>query len=174
MRYEYIDTRADGQYYTYLTNIVGDTLESNLTQETRNRNRGIWLFGLGLSKKVGDGIEIYGNISQNYRAINFSDMRIDNPSLRIDPNIQDESGFNADLGVRSSGKKYRYDISVYYLGYQDRIGSLLLRDAQSFQQYRFRTNVADSRAYGLEAYGEWVPVQSDNEKNIELSIFANI
>ncbi len=44
--------------------------------------------------------ELYGNISQNYRSITFSDMRIANPSAIIDPNLRDERGYSADLGLR--------------------------------------------------------------------------
>src|SRR5690554_3405798 len=121
IRYEYIDTKADGNYFTYLQNTVGDTLEVNEYTETRKRDRGIVIGGVGLSYKRTDNLEYYGNISQNYRAINFSDIQIQNPSLRIDPNIQDERGFNADLGVRGGNERFRYDVSVYYLAYKNRI-----------------------------------------------------
>jgi len=174
VRYEYIDTRAQGNYFTYLTNLVGDTLESQVFYEKRMRNRGVWLFGLGVSKKMSNGLEIYANLSKNYRAINFSDMRIDNPSLRIDPNIADESGYNADLGIRSSGERFRYDLSFFYLGYNNRIGAILMRDPVSFQQYRYRTNIASSSSYGLEAYGEWIAFQKSEESNFETSVFCNL
>lgn len=174
IRYEYIDTKADGNYYTYLQNTVGDTLEVNEYAETRKRDRGIVIGGVGLSYKHSDNLEYYGNISQNYRAINYSDIQIVNPSLRIDPDIQDERGFNADMGVRGGNHKFRYDVSVYYLAYKNRIGSIQMRDPQTFQFYRYRTNIANSRSVGLESYGEWSAIKQTNEQSFGLSIFANL
>lgn len=101
-------------------------------------------------------------------------MRIDNPSLRIDPDIQDERGFNADIGVRGGNRKFRYDVSVYYLAYKNRIGSIQMRDSQTFQFYRYRTNIANSRSVGLESYGEWSAIKQTNDQNFGLSIFGNL
>lgn len=174
IRYEYIDTKADGNYYTYLQNTVGDTLEVSEYAETRKRDRGIVIGGVGVSYKRSDNLEYYGNISQNYRAINYSDIQIVNPSLRIDPDIQDERGFNADLGVRGGNHRFRYDVSVYYLAYKNRIGSIQMRDLQTFQFYRYRTNIANSRSVGLESYGEWSAIKPTNDQSFGLSIFGNL
>lgn len=174
VRYEYIDTRADGKYFSYLTNSVNDTLEINQFEENRKRNRGILLGGVGISYKQSDKLEVYGNISQNYRAINYSDIRIDNPSLRIDPNIEDERGYNVDIGLRGGNDRIRYDVSVYYLAYKNRIGSLQMRDDQTFQFYRFRTNISDSRAIGIESYAEWTAIQSSEKQSWGLAIFGNV
>jgi Fe(3+) dicitrate transport protein len=45
------------------------------------------LFGIGISYKAHHLAEIYANISQNYRGINYTDLRITNPNVRVDPNI---------------------------------------------------------------------------------------
>ncbi len=173
LRYEYIETGAKGDYFTYTTNIVGDTLEVNQFDENRLRSRNVVLAGFGLSYKPNDLVEFYGNASQNYRAINYSDIRIDNPSLRIDPNIQDERGFNFDFGARGGSEKFRYDVGVFYLGYYDRIGVIQLRDPQTFQFYRYRSNIADSDAYGTEVYLEWSPFLASDSATWGLSFFGN-
>lgn len=173
VRYEYIDTRADGYYMNYTVNQVGDTLETTRNDEDRARSRNILLGGIGMSYKTQKGIEVYGNISQNYRAINYGDIRIDNPSLRIDPNIQDERGYNADLGVRGGNKMFRFDMSVYYMVYKDRIGSIQMRDPDTFQFYRYRTNIANSTAIGTELYADWSPIRQKENKPWGLSIFGN-
>lgn len=172
-RYEYIDTRADGYYMNYVINQVGDTLETTRNDEDRARSRNILLGGIGLSFKTPKGIEVYGNISQNYRAINYGDIRIDNPALRINPNIQDERGYNIDLGLRGGNKKLRYDASVYYMVYKDRIGSIQMRDPNTFQFYRYRTNIAHSAAIGSEIYIDWSPIQQSESKPWGLSVFVN-
>ena len=72
------------------TDAAGNVIlnESNLTSEKRRRN--FALFGLGIGFKPSKKIEFYGNISQNYRSVTFSDISIINPAYRINPNITDD------------------------------------------------------------------------------------
>ncbi len=84
------------------------------------------MVGIGASYKPVKGIEIFGNFSQNYRSVTFSDIRVVNPSYQIDPNISDESGFTADLGMRGIFRDIlNYDVGVYGLWYADRLGEVL-------------------------------------------------
>lgn len=116
--------------------------------------RSFVLLGIGTAWKQDNGTEWYANISQNYRSINFNDLRVLNVNARVDPNLTDETGFNADLGFRGRYKGWLYtDISVFYLKYNNRIGSIFTRDT-NFMTYRLRTNVADSRNIGLETLVE--------------------
>ena len=39
------------------------------------------LLGLGVNYKFSDKIELYGNISQNYRSVTFADISIINPAI---------------------------------------------------------------------------------------------
>jgi Fe(3+) dicitrate transport protein len=93
--------------------------------------------------------------------------------LRINPNIQDERGYNIDLGLRGGNKKLRYDASVYYMVYKDRIGSIQMRDPNTFQFYRYRTNIAQSAAIGTEIYVDWSPIQQSESQPWGLSVFVN-
>ena len=52
----------------------------------------------------------------------FNDLRIVNPNFRIDPNLEDEKGYNMDLGIRGSYQGIRFDMTAYYLRYANRIG----------------------------------------------------
>ncbi|HKL02294.1 MAG TPA: TonB-dependent receptor, partial [Cryomorphaceae bacterium] len=173
LRMEFIDTRADGYYTTTVTDQVGNVIERTETPEQRARARNFALAGIGWSFKMTETVEVYANVSQNYRAINFSDIRIQNPSLRIDPNIRDERGFNTDLGFRGGTKRIHYDVSGYYLSYRDRIGAIQRRDPETFQFYRLRTNIADSYAIGAEGYLEGVIYSSKEQGKCNISAFAN-
>ena len=160
-RYEYISTKANGYYTDQVTNAPGEILQDNLTNEVRRDDRNILLIGLGISYKKSELMEIYSNISQNYRGINFTDIRIDNPSLQVDPNISDESGYNFDLGMRGSHKWISsFDVSLFHLAYKDRIGnSLITIPDPNFggiidRTITYRTNIGDSRIIGLESYVE--------------------
>jgi len=153
VRFEYINTNSEGYYKQIVRDFAGNIIVDNRLDEQRDRVRSLWLFGLGFSYKPADNIEFYSNFSQNYRAITFSDLRVSNPNFVVDPEIQDESGFNADLGFRGSlGNVLHWDITAFYMAYEDRIGLLLRADQPPlFLDYRFRTNIADSRTIGLES-----------------------
>lgn len=122
--------------------------------------------GVGTSFRPNKNLEIYGNISQNYRSVTFSDIRINNPNLKIDPNISDEKGFTSDFGVRGDIEKIlNFDASIFYLAYKNRIGEILESgDAPLFVPYLYRTNIADSRTIGLELFGEinWISLLHKN------------
>jgi len=145
VRFEHINTKADGYYYKL--NIF---IPSEKIAEYRSNPRSFTLLGLGTAWKFDNGTELYANVSENYRSINFNDLRVVNANAKVDPELHDETGFNADAGFRGNYKGWLYlDASVFYLRYNDRIGSIFTRDT-SFMTYRLRTNVADSRNYGLE------------------------
>lgn len=154
LRYEYIHTRADGYYQTVQYDLAGNVINALRTDEKRADDRGFLLGGLGLSYKPGKQTELYGNMSQNYRSITFSDMRISNPSQVIDPDLQDERGFSFDLGLRSNGTRlYTYDISAFVLNYSNRIGEVQSYDASN-RVLRLRTNIGQAVMSGLETYAE--------------------
>ena len=177
VRFEYIDTRANGYYSNVVRDLNGNIIELTEFQEDRARQRSILLAGLGMSYKPNAQTEVYGNLSQNYRAINFSDMRINNPSFRIDPNLSDERGYNADIGIRGRiGQVLNYDLSAYMLMYSNRIGSVQRRDLQTYRVYRLRTNVADSRSTGVEVFGEFSPMRlfrSIEARDFQVTVFSS-
>lgn len=145
IRWEHINTKANGYYYKQNIFIPNEKIE-----EERSNPRSFVLLGIGTSWKFANGTELYGNISQNYRSINFNDIRVENANARVDPALKDETGYNIDLGFRGTYEGWLYaDVSVFYLKYNDRIGSIFTRDSD-FMTYRLRTNVSDSRNLGLE------------------------
>ncbi len=156
IRYEHITTQAAGYYRQTVRNFAGQIVADTAINESKERPRNLILLGIGASWRPTNALETYLNISQNYRAINFTDLRISNPSAAVDPNIQDESGFTADLGVRGNWRnRLNYDVSAFYIGYKNRIGQVLKADrAPLFQDYRYRTNVGNAFYTGIEAYVE--------------------
>ncbi|MEX2593733.1 MAG: TonB-dependent receptor [Anditalea sp.] len=179
-RFEYIQTAGKGYYNR--TTLVPDPETGFATDSTyqvwedRERSRSFAFFGLGLSYKLNDSPELYANYSQNYRSINFNDIRVNNPNLVVDENIQDESGYNFDLGIRGSKSvAFNYDISLFYLRYADRIGAILRTDPENYRIYRYRTNIADAYSMGVEAFGEMdlIELLDQNEK-YKVNLFTNL
>ena len=154
IRYENIRTSSSGYYGTLYKDLAGNIIGRTTTEESRNNGRQFLLGGLGISYKPTPFIDIYSNLSQNYRSITFSDMRIANPSSVIDPDLEDEKGYSLDLGVRSDQTTLiNYDVSVFYLNYNNRIGEVQFYDEQD-RVLRKRSNIGQAIIQGLEAYGE--------------------
>ena len=186
VRLEYIETIANGYYQDLLvipTSTGTDTLRNEAIPEYRERGRFVFLGGIGLSYKFKPNLELYGNISQNYRAINFNDMRIANPNQAVDENLQDEYGFNADIGVKGSYKGlFNYKATLFYLGYNQRIGNIQGErpNAQNpliIEPYTLRTNVGNARVLGIESYLEadvWKLVTQNEKSPFSAMLFANI
>lgn len=153
LRAEYIRTRASGYYRQRVLDFAGNVVVDNRIDEATDRSRTFILGALGSSYQVGAQGEWYANVAQNYRAINFSDLRVVNPNFRVDPNLQDERGYTADIGYRGKPLKWlRVDGSAFLLYYQNKIGQVLRADQPPlFLDYRLRTNVAAARSLGLEA-----------------------
>lgn len=176
LRYEYINTRADGYYNTIQFDLAGNIINSTRTDESRNNTRKFLIGGIGISYKKKRRLELYGNISQNYRSITYSDMRVTNPSQVIDPDLSDESGYSFDLGIRSHNTRfYAFDLTGFLLNYNNRIGEVQIYDANN-RVMRLRTNIGRAVMTGLEAYGESDILQLFVPKQRELStiLFLNL
>ncbi len=182
IRYEYIKTESDG-YFTFQTeDLAGNILTDERIEEQKSNQRQFLLFGIGSSFKPNDQVEVYGNFSQNFRAINFNDIRVNVGSLVVDPDLEDEKGFTVDLGARGNIKGFlSYDFTLFYLAYKDRIGNILRTEPNpNFNGLvdriiRFRTNAADADIYGLEAFAEIDLIELSRVKNPDtrLSIYGN-
>ena len=174
-RFEYIKTESEGTYKKVNFDNAGNPILNETIPDNRTFDRSFVLLGIGLSYKPSKSIEVYGNVSQNYRSVTFSDIRITNPSLTVDPFIVDEDGYTADLGLRGRYKKYlSYDVSVFYLAYNDRLG-VVLREVSDIEQERFRGNIGDAITYGIESFIDWnIWSTFSSEENIKLNLFSNL
>lgn len=153
VRFEHINTIADGYYDEIQTDLAGNIIFRERHPEKRKNDRNFVIAGLGIGYKPKPFVELYTNLSQNYRSITFNDMRIINNSAEVDQGLQDEKGFSLDFGVRSEQTLlFNYDVSYFYLNYDNRIGEASLREGS--RPYRFRTNIGQAIIQGIEAYGE--------------------
>ena len=176
-RYDHIITESKGYFHA----VVNDSLQ--YSNNGRALKRGIFLAGLGASYQCFVGGELYANFAQNYRAINFNDMQVINSNIVVDPELEDEKGFNVDLGLR--GKVWdavEYDVSLFYLDYSNRIGYLLKYYNEenaptpnlAWTSYRLSTNIGDSKTFGFESYIGWDVLNSFSEnENQKLNLFLN-
>ena len=151
LRLEYIDTNADGSYERILQDAALNVIQHDTIYESKKNERLFLLGGVGVSYEIASEIDLYSNFSQNYRSVTFADISTVNPAYAIDPNIQDESGYTLDFGVRGNIKNIlSYDLSTFFLSYDNRIGFIQkLFDDGNIKAYR--TNTGDAEIYGLES-----------------------
>jgi Fe(3+) dicitrate transport protein len=171
-RLEHISSSSDGFYKRYSIHpINNDTLQTTTVRDENEVVRTVPLFGFGSSYKVDKNSTAYVNVTQNYRAINFTDIRVNNPNVQVDTNIRDEYGFTAEMGVRGLVKDFMiYDVSAFYIFYGDKIGLAPVPNSIRKQ----RTNIGDAQNYGLESFVEidWIKAFSD-KSTWEIKTFLN-
>ncbi|ANW96005.1 TonB-dependent receptor [Wenyingzhuangia fucanilytica] len=172
-RFEHINTKSRGSYYVYNNN---NPQFSEHKDDNNSFVRNFVLLGLGISYKPSQLFELYTNFSQNYRSVTFSDIRTVSPTFVIDPNITDETGFTADLGVRGKVKKaFSYDASIFTLVYGNRIGQIF-SNTPPYRGQWVRKNIGTAFIYGVESLLQWNIKETyfKNNKNVILDVFTNL
>ncbi|WP_417236756.1 TonB-dependent receptor domain-containing protein [Bizionia paragorgiae] len=150
-RFEYIRTQSDGFYKNINFDGAGNVIFEETLSDNQDFERSFVLFGIGGSYKPNSALEVYGNLSQNYRSVTFSDINIVNPTFRINENITDEEGYTADVGVRGAiNSMVSYDVGVFGLFYNGRIGVLTKKESTN-RTINERGNIGDARMYGIES-----------------------
>ncbi|MDB5287058.1 MAG: TonB-dependent receptor [Mucilaginibacter sp.] len=144
LRYEFVRSTING----YVDD-GADELRSNFS-----KNRHFLLAGTGAQFLTGALTNFYANISQAYRPVTYEQLSPFGSSAKVDPNLKDSKGYNADLGWRGAVKNYlNFDISGFYLRYNNRIGIIQQTDAEG-KEFLLRTNIANSIHKGIESYVE--------------------
>jgi len=159
-RLEHIITQSEG-YYTEQNRhpITGELLSQNSFDASTNRERNILLMGIGFVWRCRTSVEVYANASQNYRAMNFSDIYVNNPNIIIAPGMQDEKGFTIDFGAKGKLLKevVSFDASVFMMQYRNRIGETLttIENQEGISRIvNYRDNIADALFVGVELVEE--------------------
>ncbi len=171
-RFEYIKTETEGIYNNVVFDNAGNPINNTTETDDETLERSFVLLGIGSSYKISPEIEAYANVSQNYRSVTFSDIRIVNPTFSIRPDIGDEEGFTADIGIRGKiNDDLTYDASLFGLWYDDRIGEVFNDRAQ-----RVRGNIGEALIYGIESYTNWNIGNTffANNTNYVLNTFVNL
>ncbi len=162
-RFEYLKSTAKGK-----KEVDGDILISN-----ESRTRTFALFGIGTEWKPNRNTSIYANFSQAFRPIDYSQLEPFGIVSKIDKNLKDSKGFNADLGFRGTIRNFlNFDIGGFYMAYNQRIGVTLEVDPITGDYISVRKNIANSVHKGIESYVEFNLLKYLNHQSTYgLSIF---
>jgi Fe(3+) dicitrate transport protein len=162
VRFETLEGEASGR------NGFSSNGDAILLQQIKRKRKFI-LAGIGMEYQFLKGTVFYTNFSQAYRPIQFANLQAPPTTDVIDPNLTDSKGYNFDLGYRGKIKDFlQFDISVYRLKYNNRIGTIIPSGAN----YRLVTNVGNSNSKGIESFFEFNPIKAFKvNTHFDLSIF---
>ncbi len=171
-RLESISSASEGFYKSYAIHPVnGDTLGVYRIDSENQVDRLVPLFGAGASFQTKKMNSLYINFTQNYRAINFTDIRVNNPNIVVDTAMRDEYGHTGEFGFRGKVKKYWiFDLALFHVFYGDKIGLA----PKPGTTYKERTNIGDAVNTGIEIFTEFdlLNAMKENAKQ-QLSVFVN-
>jgi len=172
-RFENIKTQSNGFYRKINLDAAGNTIFNEKYEENDTKKRSFLLLGIGLNYKLQNNLEVYGNISQNYRSVTFADISIVNPAYAINPEIDDEKGFTTDIGFRGNLKnKISFDTSIFALKYEDRIG--FIQKVFNGNVKSERGNVGNAIIYGLETLIDFnLKKLFIDRQSLDLNFFIN-
>ena len=171
IRIEHINTEAMGEYNQINFDNAGNPISNVMLSENRDLSRRFALFGLGLNYKKSDQVQFIFNISQNYRSVTFSDIRVVSPTFIVDPAISDEKGYTLDMGINGRVDKFlSYEFTLYSLIYDDRIGIILDERAN-----RVRKNIGKAIIAGTESLINFNIARfiTPGERFYKLNLFLN-
>lgn len=164
IRYEWLEGSSSGR--NGYTTGGAEIILQNIT-----RSRSFLLAGIGTEYHITKATEVYGNISQAYRPIQFANLQAPPTTDVVDPDLKDAKGYNIDLGYRGKVKNFlQFDVSGFYLQYNNRVGTITPTGAT----YRLMTNVGTSTSKGFEGYAEFNPVRAFTQsEHTDVIIFAS-
>jgi len=115
------------------------------------------LYGAGLLYKLKETIQLYAGWSQAYHPMIFKDLIPASLYEKVDPNIRDADGYNAEIGFRGNWSFLKWDITGYVVRENNRFGTLAQTD-NTGTLYLYRTNIGNSLTKGAEIFiqGDWL------------------
>lgn len=99
--------------------------------------------------------DFYAGWSQAYRPVLFKDIIPASTYEVIDKDLKDAIGYNLEAGYRGNYKDLRWDVSVFQLRYDNRLGSLEQTNPDNGLTYIYRTNIGNSVTNGAEIFIEY-------------------
>ncbi|MEP7323194.1 MAG: TonB-dependent receptor [Saprospiraceae bacterium] len=127
------------------------------------------LFGISGQYNLTRTINLYGGWSQAYRPVIFKDIIPASVFEVSDKNLKDAYGSNSELGFRGTWHSLKWDVTGFYLQYDNRLGTLAQSD-NAGNLIIYRTNIGDSRTKGIEFF-----LQNDiyHGHNSSISVFTS-
>ena len=124
------------------------------------------LLGINSTYQLGATQSIYAGWSQAYRPVIFKDIIPGSVYEYTDKNLKDAFGYNLELGYRGAFGNLRWDLGLFELRYNNRLGSIAMEENGVVTI--LRTNIGDTRTRGIEAFAEYTWYIGEN---LRLNLF---
>lgn len=157
IRYETGQSRMTGVVSYYDANDLPNTIVHKFP-----------LLGLNAQYSIKHG-SLYAGWSQAYRPVIFKDIVPTSAYEQADKNLKDAYGYNMEAGFRGNSNYLRWDVGVFHIQYNNRLGTQAMRDELD-QFYLYRTNIGNSATTGAEIYTEYV---APLRKRVAFSVFTS-
>lgn len=126
------------------------------------------LLGINTQYQFKNGNSFYAGWSQAYRPVIFKDIVPGSLYERVDKNLKDAYGYNVEAGFRGHTATLRWDVGLFRVQYNNRLGSQALYDENN-TFYLYRTNIGNSTTDGIELFTEY---EIGKIKRASFSIFT--
>lgn len=127
------------------------------------------LFGVNAQYQISNHSHVYGGWSQAYRPVIFKDIVPGSVYETVNKDLKDAEGYNLEAGYRGNINAFRWDVSVFQVQYNNRLGSQATHDEDN-TFILYRTNIGDSRTRGAEIFMEYnFPVSG----HLSFSVFTS-
>jgi Fe(3+) dicitrate transport protein len=143
LRAEFGESDLGGSITYYDAEELPNTIEHNFV-----------LAGVNLQYQISQFQNLYAGWAEAYRPVILKDIVPSSTFERIDKNLKDADGYNFEAGYRGTSKFFRWDVGVFQLQYNDRLGILSLTD-ENGDFYLYRTNIGNSLTRGVELFAEY-------------------
>ncbi len=127
------------------------------------------LLGVTTQYVLKNNNSFYAGWSQAYRPVLFKDLVPGSVYEKIDKDLMDASGYNLEAGFRGSLKSLRWDVSVFHLQYNHRMGTQAMYDENNIF-YLYRTNIGNAATEGVEVFAEY---GTRAFRNVSISVFTS-
>lgn len=126
------------------------------------------LTGINAQYALRNNVNFYAGWAQAYRPVVLKDIVPGSTFERVDDNLKDADGYNAEAGFRGISGNFQWDVGYFQLRYNNKMG-MLSRTAENGDFYFFRTNIGNALTHGVELFAEYViPLN-----NAYLSLFTS-
>lgn len=150
---------------------TGSMVYYNLEEVPNRIEHRFPLLGVSAKYQLSAGHQAYAGWSQGYRPVIFKDIIPASVLERANKDLKNAFGHTTEAGVRGrSGQWLQYDVSGFYMIYRHRMGSLVLQDEVTNENYIYKTNIGDSHTWGVEFFAEITPLRGED---FSLSIFTS-
>ncbi|MCL9806222.1 TonB-dependent receptor [Flavobacterium amniphilum] len=139
-RMEIGKTKMTGEIVYYPDENLPNTIKHNFP-----------LFGLNAQYTVNKNANLYTGCSTSYRPVIFKDIIPASTYEVADKELKDAKGYTAEIGYRGKKNFLRWDVSLFHLRYNNRMGTLAQTDSNG-NLIIYRTNIGDSRTNGVELF----------------------